>query len=95
MLVLVVLYSLLSLLVVGGGVRGDVGNGGVDVSAFYGGVGVDPVDKMVGVCVVEITFFHNGIGGVPVDESVGVGVGVVVVEVTTFHNGIGACWCSC
>ena len=95
MLVLIVLYSLLSLLVVGGGVRGDVGNGGVDVSAFYGGVGVDPVDKMVGVCVVEITFFHNGIGGVPVDESVGVGVGVVVVEVTTFHNGIGACWCSC
>ena len=71
MLVLIVLYSLLSLLVVGGGVRGDVGNGGVDVSAFYGGVGVDPVDKMVGVCVVEITFFHNGIGGVPVDESVG------------------------
>ena len=95
MLVLIVLYSLLSLLVVGGGVRGDVGNGGVDVSAFYGGVGVDPVDKMVGVCVVQITFFHNGIGGVPVDESVGVGVGVVVVEVTTFHNGIGACWCSC
>ena len=76
MLVLIVLYSsLLSLLVAGGGVRGDVGNGGVDVSAFYGGVGVDPVDKMVGVCVVEITFFHNGIGGVPVDESVGASEG--------------------